>query len=208
VFGNYYRMPAPLLPALFLLCAEGLRHIVDAGGWVRVRRASPALVALGMAVLVVIANWDSRKEILLRAELPIGGAVGLTSYAIVLDDALRPDATIAVAHAGTKPYYTERRAIDILGRVDPHVARLPPVVLPNLSYYPAHDKYDLSYSVLELQPDFTEWIQRPDQNLLDVERYGSHKYELFIYRGFPLWLHTDSQCVNWDKVRTGGRSPG
>ncbi len=59
------------------------------------------------------------------------------------------DAKIAHFWAGAAAYFSQRPAIDLLGKCDRHVARLD--ARPNLMA-PGHNKYDLDYS-LSLEPD-------------------------------------------------------
>lgn len=61
-----------------------------------------------------------------------------------------PKAVIAVFAAGSLAYFSERPAIDLLGKSDKHIARMPPATKV---FRPGHDKYDLEYSINHLRPD-------------------------------------------------------
>ena len=61
----------------------------------------------------------------------------------------RPGARIAHFWAGAAPYFSERPALDMLGKSDRHVARLRSSAE---DYQPGHNKYDAPYS-LGLKPD-------------------------------------------------------
>jgi len=67
---------------------------------------------------------------------------------VLIDRFTRPESTIAVVAAGNTSYFGRRHAIDLLGKCDRHVARLP--AHPN--GYIGHNKYDPEYS-LGLHPD-------------------------------------------------------
>ncbi|UCG32501.1 MAG: hypothetical protein JSU68_12645 [Phycisphaerales bacterium] len=66
-----------------------------------------------------------------------------------------PEARVATFWAGAIPYFSHRRAIDILGKSDPHIAR---EVEPALSrdFPPGHGKFDLPYSLLTLRADVVD----------------------------------------------------
>jgi len=70
------------------------------------------------------------------------------------------DVTIAVHAAGQIPYYSQRRAIDLLGLNDEVIARGP----RSTSFYPGHDKWNYEYSIGELHPDLIadNWIRLAD----------------------------------------------
>jgi arabinofuranosyltransferase len=68
--------------------------------------------------------------------------------ALTVERNTRPDAAIAVVAAGVAPYFSHRRALDLMGLSDRYVARLPghpgePI---------GHAKYDVTYT-LEHRPD-------------------------------------------------------
>ena len=59
-----------------------------------------------------------------------------------------PETVIAVHAAGMGPYFSRRRSIDMLGKVDSVVARLPAV-----GSVIGHNKLDPGYSLGRLAPD-------------------------------------------------------
>jgi hypothetical protein len=69
---------------------------------------------------------------------------------LLLRETVAPDGTIAISRAGCSPYFAERRAIDLLGKNDPVIARMPPAIP---TFVPGHNKWDLRYSIGVLQPD-------------------------------------------------------
>jgi len=80
----------------------------------------------------------------------------------------RPEAKVAVIAAGNVPYFSRRHAIDLLGRSDPHVARLQPCsggsVVPSII---GHNKFDPSYS-LGLNPDLVVTLSPHNVVLSDL----------------------------------------
>ncbi|GAG79290.1 unnamed protein product, partial [marine sediment metagenome] len=65
-----------------------------------------------------------------------------------------PDARIAVVTAGAIPYFTERPAIDLLGKNDPIIARQDNHIPKNLTdIRPGHMKWDYDYAIGQIKPD-------------------------------------------------------
>jgi hypothetical protein len=104
------------------------------------------------------------------------------------------DASVGVFYAGTVPYYTGLRAVDFLGKTDPHVARRS----PDLRLSAGHNKTDLAWSIGVRRPDFVEgftWGRDDARGLAqDYVRAGE------------LWLRRDSPRVRWERVRAAGAS--
>ena len=66
------------------------------------------------------------------------------------------DAVIAVTMAGSIPYFSRRAAIDILGKSDPVIARMPPVQ----EFHPGHNKWNLQHSIAGPRPDLIWGLPR------------------------------------------------
>jgi len=124
---------------------------------------------------------------------------------VALNAILMPQATIGVFWAGSIPYYTDRYAIDFLGKSDLYIARMYPhlpsefVWLQKITI-PGHNKYDLNYSIKELQPVYIQRYHWIGQNL---RRYTVENYVRFEYvdeNGVTtLILKKDSPYVYWDR---------
>lgn len=69
--------------------------------------------------------------------------------ALLLKEICHPGAVLAEYWAGAIPYYSELTTIDVLGKSDHHIARVPACRAGGL---PGHDKFDFDY-VMELKPD-------------------------------------------------------
>jgi hypothetical protein len=61
-----------------------------------------------------------------------------------------PEATIAFSAAGNQGYFSERPAIDLLGKSDRRIARERP---RTEDFRPGHNKFDYAWSIGHLQPD-------------------------------------------------------
>jgi len=64
-----------------------------------------------------------------------------------------PKAVIAFGAAGSPAYFSERPAIDLLGKSDKHIAHMAPATTV---FRPGHNKFDPQYSINHLRPDLVE----------------------------------------------------
>jgi hypothetical protein len=98
-------------------------------------------------------------------------------------------ASIAVHAAGQIPYYSERKTIDLLGKSDPHVARIPPAT----KFRPGHNKWDYNYSIKKKLPDLVadEWGK--SRIYLNSQKY---------YKRLPnkIWIRKDSNLVDEENL--------
>ena len=108
---------------------------------------------------------------------------GNVKAALALRDNTSADAVVAVTWAGAIPYFAERRAIDLLGKTDRHVAHGAMHQWPdgrNWSlFYPGHLKWDYDYSIRDLKPDVVQaplWVV--SYELDTPEKYLEPDYEL------------------------------
>jgi arabinofuranosyltransferase len=117
-----------------------LRGIGEARPWAA---AATTLVAWAMANGQAIADW-SRQGAVLASEVRL---------ALLVDACTARDASVAVMVAGIVPYFSGRRAVDLLGKSDPVIARSP----PKIPFAPGHDKWDFDYSIGKLKPDLVSY---------------------------------------------------
>jgi hypothetical protein len=174
-------------PLLFWgVCALGLGLLVIA--WSRrVKHAIPGdaltfLLCLGLIVGVSsgrpYVQWALGNAQLLASEREVS-ALGLA-----VQDTTAPDATIAVLQAGSTVYFSRRRAVDLLGKNDRHVA-----TMQRRGFYPGHDKTDFPYS-LGFRPDLVVTIDEPEDRLLGaLQQFG---YERLCR---AIWIRPDTSLV-------------
>ena len=119
--------------------------------------------------------------------------------ALAISDLTSEEATVGVFWTGTIPYYTERKAIDFLGKSDPYIAGLQPDLSEAASgigmfSVPGHNKHDLTYSIQELQPTYIQNVRwkRPD-----LSQWAEVHYEEVTAYGVKLFLLSDSEQVKW-----------
>lgn len=205
---NNWRIIALLMPLLLLFYADDLLKLA---AWIAGRLRSPVIGSLylhyGLAALVLGISLYAANYPQLATDIFVTGALNrdfhtyLVNVAAALDEVTTPDATIAVTAAGVIPYYTGRYTIDMLGKSDPHIARLPPLLgsfsQGGMLNYPGHIKYDLNYSIVGKQPDYVEKLAWGWHN---VEDWAQTTYVTVVYRGMRLRLRRESPRVRWEVI--------
>jgi hypothetical protein len=76
--------------------------------------------------------------------------------AIRVRQVTRDDAVIAVTWAGAIPYFAHRRTVDLLGKNDRRIARMP----ERVTFFPGHNKWDYAYSIGRGKPDLIVQLWR------------------------------------------------
>jgi hypothetical protein len=87
------------------------------------------------------SRWSSRP----RARRPSTPHYRIADY---LRHHVDGDAVVGVHWAGITPYFSDLRAVDVLGKADRHIARLE---VPG--FRPAHSKWDWDYLMTVKRPD-------------------------------------------------------
>jgi hypothetical protein len=209
----YWRQMAPFVPLVLLLAVIGalrLRAILgrlaarssSRGGWVSALSSSTAwlLVASPLALAAAGANGPFADEITFdRKAYTLAENARMTNTGLILERLSTPGASVGVLWAGAIPYFSERRAIDFLGRCDAHVARVEPdtgggVAWRGMKSVPGHNKYDLSHSISKLQPTY---IQVSAWGRDDLTAAARRDYEYVRYEGVLLRLRKGSPHVKW-----------
>jgi arabinofuranosyltransferase len=113
-------------------------------------RASPTVLTTAAVVVVVVltnarpaSSWLHHSAFDLEQDLARRGAA--------LSESTAADTEIAVWMAGAEPYFADRPAVDLYGKSDEYIARLP--VPEGVLFWPGHVKYDLDWSLDEWAPD-------------------------------------------------------
>jgi hypothetical protein len=203
---DYWRIMAPCMPLAFVLVAAAIDAIIDRAlperkGW----RMAPREVATTGCAIVVLLSASIRflPEIsLLYKPMQTANAAENIDAALVLREVTTPQATVAVVFAGTIPYYLDRRAIDVLGKSDRYIASLPPDLSGSISWagmssVPGHNKYDLDYSIKQLQPTYVQ-IMRWGRT--DLTPWAASQYVRAQKGGVTMWLRKGSPDVRWTRV--------
>jgi len=128
--------------------------------------------------------------------------------ALALSKVAKPEARVAVVWAGTLPYFCDLECVDLLGKSDRHVARLPMRVGPMQvsrfeAFYPGHMKFDYNHSILELKPDVViELWWYPKEAL----KYLLTDYtQLTIRKEIEFCVRKGSPDIRWDSPMIDAR---
>ena len=207
----YWRMMAPLIPLLFILSISSLFHLSNTYSkfsqvnfWKKYIQLL-GIPLIGFLAVYIIPNYKFLSEqFFLKPALYTDTFSTYTNMAIATNDILTKNATVAVFGAGTMPYYSNFKAIDMLGKSDKKIARLQPDTSGAISWsgmrsVPGHNKYDLHYSIVELKPTFIQNYIFGRDNLTE---YVSQNYIRVPYKSFELLLLKNSKDVLWEKLKS------
>jgi hypothetical protein len=199
----HWRIMMPAYPLLAILSSHGILELLS-----RIRLAISTKFGLRMAYYVITlsiltANLDFWGEILfIQKPFETEQFESFVNTAVVLNEVTTDDATVGVYFAGVIPYYTNRKAIDFLGKSDKYIARLPPDLSGAVSWrgmysVPGHNKYDLNYSIKSLLPTYIQFPIWKGQNILS---WAYENYTVVNYKGVTLWLRKGAREVKWQML--------
>lgn len=137
-----YRFIVPVVPLLIALAAAGLGVAL-----VRVRRIAVRAVAVAAVALLAVLTMPSLVDAFRLQRLPYDEYN--IRLALELREATRPDEVVVDFWGGSVFYFSHRRGVDLLGKMDPVIAQ-GPVVSGDL---PGHNKWNFDHSLARLQPD-------------------------------------------------------
>jgi hypothetical protein len=205
-----WRLLAPVMPALFILAIEGavictnrLAPLASRKHAVPMGVCLVALLSLGLSDQPFLADMAVRGP----TSAAIANRVN-TNAAIAINALTDPGATIGVIWAGTLPYYADRVGVDFLGKSDARIAHLKADISGSVSWggmisVPGHNKYDLQYSIVELQPTY---VQVYSWGYQTVKPWVVQHYVRLDYQGVrgskTVWLLKDSPLVCWDACKS------
>ena len=206
------------MPLLFLLLGVMAAEVLskcsarwpEAGrlrGWAAAALAALLLFNLNSPYAVASAGeWLSLKPILdmpsNKRQLEAGRFI---------QSITRPGAVVAVAWGGIVPYFTDLPCVDLTGKNDPDIARLPmrtfdqnPSLFPynNLTrsrytfFYPGHLKWDYAHSLGRLAPDVILQLWGEPK---EAEPFLK-SYSRVPYVDGTLYARTGSDRVLWERV--------
>jgi hypothetical protein len=220
-----FRFLAPYVPLTLVLGAAAIEPL--AGAAPATRRTLAVLLGI---VTIASAGVDGRTRFAALVSpngLPDQGTV----VGVLVARHTAPDASLAVLAAGATSYFSRRTSIDLLGKSDRHVARLPPRPLGPTG----HNRYDIEYS-LGRRPDVVSifaphvYVEQAARAAADPayeperEGYGaalvrSHAFTRhylaqpvplpYLLRHSALYVRADSpeagRLASWREPRIGGR---
>jgi hypothetical protein len=213
-WGGSNRYIAIAMPGFFVVLSLALFQL--AGAFTTAVETAPwrRQVFASLVVLTIIAAnsiYGARawlEVLLVHAPLhsgPGGENQGEVEEALRLRTMTTPDAVIAVVRAGTIPYFSDRPAIDLLGKNDAHVARewsrVPAGRDRFVQFRPGHTKFDYRYSIEEQRPDVVVQLWHDRDTVLPYLRTF---YTPVVLQGNCVYLQNRSPRLLWDAL-PGGR---
>ena len=154
--------------------------------------------AIGIAAVLLFANLRFIPQMIFHAppyQMPPNRSN--VNIALAINAVTDPQLSVGVFWAGTVPYYTHRYAVDFLGKSDTYIAHLPPAEDTTVSTLPGHNKFDLTYSILNLQPDYVSGFAWGGMDITETAR---PLYVHAEYKEVKMYLLENSNKVNWDLV--------
>ncbi len=214
-WGRSNRYVTIAMPAFFILLGctlADMRRLFLDSETAKPVSLSKKVVTLSAIALVFVAQIsfnaiprmkEFREWLLLDRPYTDAGKNSVET-AMLLSRITTPDATIAVVSAGAVPYFTNRTAIDMLGKNDKKIAREKMRRLSDDSkllyeyraFYPGHLKWDYSYSIGELQPDVVVRIWGPHK---EATPYLEKQYASALTPMGDIYLKRNSRNILWGK---------
>jgi hypothetical protein len=215
VWGGSNRYISIAISLFFVLFCCSLKritsHIVDRIV-VHKRHLTPKIVKYSIIVLVLISILDFntiygidalREWSLVKRPYHVLDNRKWIERALLLNEITTPEAKIAVVWAGSIPYFSNRYAIDLLGKNDRVIAhqdmRIPSDEPIFTAFFPGHLKWDYDYSIGQLKPDAVVQRWRAREELTPYLDSDYVEIDLPI-EGPPLYLRRASEHVLWDKI--------
>jgi hypothetical protein len=129
------------------LCGAVLVAAVRAVG--RGSLSGPLLVVVLLLTVLVATNGPAYREWLTANAVYVHHDAYMAKYGLFLRDNMSNTDSVAVVWAGAIPYFSKRRAIDVLGKNDRVIAHGP----SHRPFAPGHSKWNTEYSIGRLRPD-------------------------------------------------------
>ncbi|MDP8238433.1 MAG: hypothetical protein P9X24_05040 [Candidatus Hatepunaea meridiana] len=135
-----YRFFMPFIPLLMILGFQGIQHLTSG------RSAGVIIVS----ILLLMSLPVHTPYTFAQDRQPEKCNIENIKLGLLIKNNTPEDCTVADFWAGSVFYFSERYGIDFLGKVDPHIAKLPVVSDGTL---PGHNKFDFDYSLGIFKPD-------------------------------------------------------
>jgi hypothetical protein len=212
------RFLSSAMPLFFVLLglafADGHRFLL--GRFPRARRAAihaALVVVVGLSTIqsnLFSGGWSLASAALIEKPLDTLANGFALVHGLLARSLTTEDATVATVWAGSIPYFSHRRAVDLLGKNDARIAHGPISAAARTSpFYPGHTKWDYAYSIGELRPDIIHqlWsLPEPSSytslNVIpeDARAHVDGRYVLVDFDGYRMLVRKDSPKVDWAKV--------
>ena len=203
--AGWDRFAAPFLPLLVVAVALAL-----SAATLEARRARATIVAIAVLIglLAPAVATDADRRVLQRRLLdgagrsqPRAWSLRWRRYGLAYREISLPGARMAVCAAGSVVYFSHRGGVDLLGKMDPLIARLAvgPEPEPSRCWrdWPGHNKEDVVGSFERDRPDFSS-VEPPAEARSDYRRVR--------HRALDFWVLRESPYVRWDRVSPDARA--
>ena len=218
-WGGSNRYVSIVMPLFFILFCASLaetevwlakrgnrRHPVNI---VWIRSLCVIIIMLGLVKfnLICSPNPTLQEWLLRKPALAVRDNRKMVEEALLLKEITDPQATVAVVWAGAIPYFSERPAIDMLGKNDRFIAHLPAKIPPAeekyTAFYPGHMKWDYSHSISALKPDVIAQLYGVTAE--EIDSFLMYDYWKVLIDGYVLHMRMDSPHLHWDLVNSRGQ---
>lgn len=130
--------------------------------------------------------------------LHIEDDAGMVKKGLFLKEITTPEAKIGVIWAGATPYFSERYAIDFLGKSDAVIAHGKNRAWNWKKFYPGHNKYDYQYSIGILKPDVVVQIWDDFREAIPILKQFYIPFDAGEHG--TMYLKKDSKNILWEGV--------
>jgi arabinofuranosyltransferase len=206
-WGGSNRFVAIAMPLFFVMATTSVSaYLSEVFRPMQLAAATAACVftvnVLAFAMWPIAAPWQ--RLLLIRKPPQSEQDSHAVKSALMLRRTTDPSTVIAVTWAGAIPYFSERPAIDLLGKMDPHIAHQPMHVPVGeqrwLQFVPDHLKWDYSYSISTLKPDIIQaplWtVPGVSSNAVPLLKREYTKRRL----GTDWYVRNDSRKVHFEQL--------
>jgi len=210
--NRYISIVMPIFFIFFVYAADLIRQAILIK--IQPRLKASFWVSNVLLVLFVLASMlnmnllvDSKsleRWALLRQPIFIEGNKEYVHIARSLNKITTPQASIAVVSAGAIPYFTDRYALDLLGKNDVKIAHENAQGANNPfnldKFRPGHMKWDYDYSIGELKPDVVVQLWG------DSGTAQAYLDKYYLVGGIPgdmaFSLRAGSPNILWERIQT------
>lgn len=144
------RFVVPAIGGIFVLAGQGAHRLPALFKTHGNRRRIAVLRVMIVILVIAVTNavhWD-HYSLIAPHQTACDNRMNLRLW-LALDRTVDRHGSVAVVWAGTVPYYSQRRSVDLLGKCDSHIARLSAdLTRPRAG----HNKFDLEYSLSRYKP--------------------------------------------------------
>jgi len=209
--GGANRFISSAMPGFFILfvyALDQIRHAILKGvenppiwlGPVSQAALVPIVVTSLFSFNTLRENDSFLKWSTLKRPIFVTGNEKHTQMGLLVKSITEEDASIAVVSAGAIAYYSERIAVDLLGKADKVIAQETPRSLNGISddedFRPGHNKWNYAYSIGELQPDLVVQLW---SNPEEADPYLKN-YQLIKVGDYHFYFKTGSENIRWEAI--------